>query len=239
MSRSFYQISNLFYVRARTRTDLFRVVFWDILLCKMIVDRRFRGAYCLHNQGFSAVDLADGKFVILHRCINCVSLECDGVWVSWSSESSEVYCRVVKQMSTSIWLHGSTSQKTLNFISPPWEPEISLGRICSDFKLGQGRGHNVLTEREEVQVNWSFAETRHLTNGDEYEGPFRCSQTMSSSVHVVTHRGDVRALSSHGSGSPLDCQKYWDAARWNRNEYARWLDYRLTRGSIDNCYDDT
>jgi hypothetical protein len=29
---------------------MFRVVFWDILLCKMIVDRRFRGAYCLHHQ---------------------------------------------------------------------------------------------------------------------------------------------------------------------------------------------
>jgi hypothetical protein len=27
---------------------MFRVVFWDILPCKMIVDRRFRGAYCLH-----------------------------------------------------------------------------------------------------------------------------------------------------------------------------------------------
>jgi hypothetical protein len=24
---------------------MFRVVFWDILPCKMIVDRRFRGAY--------------------------------------------------------------------------------------------------------------------------------------------------------------------------------------------------
>jgi hypothetical protein len=28
---------------------MFRVVFWDILPCKMIVDRRFRGAYCLHH----------------------------------------------------------------------------------------------------------------------------------------------------------------------------------------------
>jgi hypothetical protein len=28
-----------------------RVVFWDILPCKIIVDRRFRGAYCLHHQG--------------------------------------------------------------------------------------------------------------------------------------------------------------------------------------------
>jgi hypothetical protein len=29
------------------KISLFRVVFWDILPCKMIVDRRFRGAYCL------------------------------------------------------------------------------------------------------------------------------------------------------------------------------------------------
>jgi hypothetical protein len=28
---------------------VFRVVFWVILPCKMIVDRRFRGAYCLHH----------------------------------------------------------------------------------------------------------------------------------------------------------------------------------------------
>jgi hypothetical protein len=31
---------------------MFRVVFWDILPCKMIFDRRFRGAYCLHHQGW-------------------------------------------------------------------------------------------------------------------------------------------------------------------------------------------
>jgi hypothetical protein len=29
----------------------FRIVFWDVLPCKIIVDRRFRGAYCLHHQG--------------------------------------------------------------------------------------------------------------------------------------------------------------------------------------------
>jgi hypothetical protein len=29
---------------------MFRVVFWDILPRKMIVDRRLRGAYCLHHQ---------------------------------------------------------------------------------------------------------------------------------------------------------------------------------------------
>jgi hypothetical protein len=29
----------------------FRIVFWDVLPCKIIVDRRFRGACCLHHQG--------------------------------------------------------------------------------------------------------------------------------------------------------------------------------------------
>jgi hypothetical protein len=30
---------------------MFRIVFWDVLPCKIIVDRRFSGAYCLHHQG--------------------------------------------------------------------------------------------------------------------------------------------------------------------------------------------
>jgi hypothetical protein len=29
----------------------FRIVFWNVLPCKIIVDRRFRGACCLHQQG--------------------------------------------------------------------------------------------------------------------------------------------------------------------------------------------
>jgi hypothetical protein len=29
---------------------MFRIVFWDILPCKIIVDRRFSGAYCLHPR---------------------------------------------------------------------------------------------------------------------------------------------------------------------------------------------
>jgi hypothetical protein len=29
---------------------MFRIFFWDILPCKMIVDRRFRGTYCLHHH---------------------------------------------------------------------------------------------------------------------------------------------------------------------------------------------
>jgi hypothetical protein len=40
---------------------MFRVVFWDILPCKMIVDRRFRGAYCLHHQGRRSTIILYGR----------------------------------------------------------------------------------------------------------------------------------------------------------------------------------
>jgi hypothetical protein len=30
----------------------FRIVFWDVLLCKIIINRRFRDTCCLHHQGW-------------------------------------------------------------------------------------------------------------------------------------------------------------------------------------------
>jgi hypothetical protein len=44
---------------------MFRIVFWDVLPCKMIVDRRSRGAYCLHHQGQYA-PLKRRSTIILH-----------------------------------------------------------------------------------------------------------------------------------------------------------------------------
>jgi hypothetical protein len=38
-------------VRKSSQLLMFRAVFWDVLPCKIIVDRRFRSAYCLHHQG--------------------------------------------------------------------------------------------------------------------------------------------------------------------------------------------
>jgi hypothetical protein len=46
LSLSFVQL----YI-CRTTINYIQVVFWDILPCKIIVDRRFRGAYYLHHQG--------------------------------------------------------------------------------------------------------------------------------------------------------------------------------------------
>jgi hypothetical protein len=42
---------------------MFRVVFWDILPCKMIVDRRFRGVYCLHHQGWVSLARKDQGYI--------------------------------------------------------------------------------------------------------------------------------------------------------------------------------
>jgi hypothetical protein len=59
---------------------MFRIVFWDILPCKMIVDRRFRGAYCLHHQGWVSLLLCstDRDKPVLHiqtESVACTSLQ--------------------------------------------------------------------------------------------------------------------------------------------------------------------
>jgi hypothetical protein len=36
---------------------MFKAVFWVVLPCKMIVDRRFRGTCCLHHQGWMTIIL--------------------------------------------------------------------------------------------------------------------------------------------------------------------------------------
>jgi len=40
---------------------IFRIVFWDVLPCKIIVDRRFRGTCCLHHRS-----LKRRSTIILH-----------------------------------------------------------------------------------------------------------------------------------------------------------------------------
>jgi hypothetical protein len=42
---------------------MFRIVFWDVLPCKIIVDRRFRGAYCLHHQGWVTLAQKDRGYI--------------------------------------------------------------------------------------------------------------------------------------------------------------------------------
>jgi hypothetical protein len=65
-------------------------VFWDIASCSYVeVDRRFRGAYCIHNHG----DAGDGD-----------SPPC---W--WRQYAP------LKRRSTPMRLHSATSQKILNF----------------------------------------------------------------------------------------------------------------------------
>jgi hypothetical protein len=44
---------------------MFRAVFWVVLPCKMIVDWRFRGTYCLHHQGWVSRATEGSRF---YRC---------------------------------------------------------------------------------------------------------------------------------------------------------------------------
>jgi hypothetical protein len=66
------QVSNVrFQVLTATSMKL-RIVFWDALQCKIIVDRRFRGTYCFHHQGWVRhyVPLKRRSTIILHGSIS-------------------------------------------------------------------------------------------------------------------------------------------------------------------------
>jgi hypothetical protein len=48
----------IFFVRFKVLTEAsmkFRFVLWDVLPCKIIVDRRFRGVCCLHHHGAASI----------------------------------------------------------------------------------------------------------------------------------------------------------------------------------------
>jgi hypothetical protein len=49
-----------------TTMYLFRAVFWVVLPCKMIVDRRFRGAYCLHHHTRRRENLKSHNYVFIY-----------------------------------------------------------------------------------------------------------------------------------------------------------------------------
>jgi hypothetical protein len=42
--------SDTYWPTFRRSLLIFRIVFWDVLPCKIIVDRRFRGTCCLHHH---------------------------------------------------------------------------------------------------------------------------------------------------------------------------------------------
>jgi hypothetical protein len=83
-------------------------VSWDVEPCRHFEEnRRFRGAYCLHHQGspwLQVLTAASTKFRVFWDVAPCSHVEVD-----WRFETT-------KRRSTSTWLQGTTSQKTLNLI---------------------------------------------------------------------------------------------------------------------------
>jgi hypothetical protein len=47
----------------------FRSVFWDVLPCKIIVDRRFRGTYCPHHQK-TILNFMSDLFICIYSYMN-------------------------------------------------------------------------------------------------------------------------------------------------------------------------
>jgi hypothetical protein len=48
----------------------FRIVFWDLLPCKIIVDRHFRGTCCLHHQGWQYIPEDNSEVLLVFITIS-------------------------------------------------------------------------------------------------------------------------------------------------------------------------
>jgi hypothetical protein len=68
---------------------MFTVVFWDILPCKMIVDRRFRGVYCLHHPWWAVYPrrqlwTSSLKYVMIRNFTSfTIASHCHKLWASY------------------------------------------------------------------------------------------------------------------------------------------------------------
>jgi hypothetical protein len=63
----------------------FRSVFWDVLSCKIIVDRRFRGTCCLHHQGDHSSQKTNLNIILLfyiNKTVNIRMVSYTGIGIS-------------------------------------------------------------------------------------------------------------------------------------------------------------
>jgi hypothetical protein len=110
----------------------FRFVFWDVLPCKIIVDRRFRGTCCLHHQGDECPDDGGSMYVwrrliiILHGSTPRRQI-CTIIWLCPATEISITF---ITQCKTK--MHTSPHQMQLHFFSVPETPAPVVFCFSSD-----------------------------------------------------------------------------------------------------------
>jgi hypothetical protein len=100
---------------------MFRIVFWDVLPCKIIVDRHFRGAYCLHHRrstiilhGSTSQKTIVNKFSKVSRLTNSLT--------SWR-QNPKVHHRIHKS---------PPPVPILSQLDPIYIPPTNLPKIHSD-----------------------------------------------------------------------------------------------------------
>jgi hypothetical protein len=98
----------------------FRIVFWDVLPCKMIVDRRFRGTCCLHHQGWSSFYMAVHPrrqfWNACHCCVmGCGSFKTMLMTVTYAKNNGPHNCYLLM---CQITISGPPHSSLLTFIVP-------------------------------------------------------------------------------------------------------------------------
>jgi hypothetical protein len=110
---------SLFFVAI---VSLFRAVFWVILPCRMIVDWRFRGVYCLHHQGWRRqyAPLKRRSTIILHGSIT-------------QKTALNIILAAVRTWNLMLSLSSETQSDLSWFMSPVWKFCITYTGVCLPF----------------------------------------------------------------------------------------------------------
>jgi hypothetical protein len=110
----------------QTHAGMFRIVFWDILPCKLIVDRRFRDAYCLHD-GRSTIILHGS---ISQKTILNIILAAVRTWnLTHAGSSNNHSATLVHKLCRNRIL----LERTL-FVIVPWRSLCSVTRKLDTFR---------------------------------------------------------------------------------------------------------
>jgi hypothetical protein len=110
----------------------FRFVYWDVLPCKIIVDRRFRGTCCLHHQGDESVHncftrqyIPEDKSELITAFVY-IKLIC--IIASTKNEKFTTHCflssAVYLQVNTFLLLSSANKQQFMKLLPVNYAPHV-------------------------------------------------------------------------------------------------------------------
>jgi hypothetical protein len=192
---------------------MFRIVFWDVLLCKMIVDRRFRGAYCLHHEWQSFYTAVHPRRQFWTSYSPPWELEISHTMKWWNTHkiSLAVLCAVAAQTGIwNKWMSTSRGYETSECQRHVGMKQVNVNVTCVWNKwMSTSRGYETSecqrhVGMKQVSVNVTWIWNKWMSTSRVYE-------TSECQRHVGMH-AVVSPNTSQGRDTARQAYSKWDEA---------------------------